>query len=71
MKFKWSQEQEKVDQDTRETPTARTATVIGQVMNKVEPELRFTTETEEEFGDMKLPTLDYKMWVEHAEVEEP
>ena len=59
---------------TDETGTARTARLLAQVMNSLERDLRFTTETAEDFPSGTLPTLDYQVWKEvtlvHAQEEE-
>ena len=53
-----SEEQAETDRTSCETPTARTARVLGEVLNMICKDLKFTTETLEEFEDRKLPILD-------------
>ena len=49
---KWEREDEKI------SGLERTRRILGGLMGTIEPFLRFTTETEEDFPDSWLPTLD-------------
>ena len=63
----WSKEAEKEDEDLRrrgESDDSRMARVLRPAMNSINDDLRFTTEIVEEFDDKKLPTLDFKLWLE-------
>ena len=41
------------------------ARILLPAMNSINEDLRFTTEVAEEFEDNKLPTLDFKLWMEN------
>ena len=66
-RFKLCPEQKERDIQSQETPVARTARVLNQAMNTIEPELSFTTESCEEFKSGRLRTLDYQVWVENMD----
>ena len=70
-KFRSCPTQREQDLLSEETPAARTSRVLGQVMNSIEPELRFTTESCEDFSSGMLPTLDYQMWFEETREDHP
>jgi hypothetical protein len=55
----WRQE----DQRDGKSATRRTADIILAIMNTIMPFLEFTMEIHEDFLEMKLPTLDVKIWV--------
>ena len=61
-------EEARVEDEVRkkegESPDARMVRVLTPAMNAINPDLVFTTELREDFMDMKLPTLDFKMWYE-------
>ena len=59
-KESWRKEEEEINV----SETAKTASVLGEMMNCVMPELKFTTETHEDFQDGTLPTLDTQLWVD-------
>ena len=42
---------------------ARTCEIVRQSLNLIYPFLNFTIESEEDFEDRRLPTLDFKPWV--------
>ena len=52
------------DNPAGESSTQRTARLLGMVMNTIERDLEFTTETAEDFPSLMLPTLDYQIWRE-------
>ena len=63
----WSEEAEKEDEEKEkegESKHARMARILQPAMNGINPDLVFTTELEEDFEDNRLPTLDFKMWLE-------
>ena len=63
-KFSMSEDQKTKDLKSTETPEARTARVLNLLMNSLEPDLKFTTETVGDFKARALPTLDYQLWVD-------
>ena len=58
--FRWSQEQE--DLDKQVSPACRTARALSTLMNSLEQDIKFTTETVDDFCSGILPTLDYQVW---------
>ena len=53
-----------------------TRTEITKLMNDINKDLKFTTETEEEFENHRLPTLSFEMWcgeegIRHSYLEKP
>ena len=46
----------------------RMARVCKVCMNSINPDLQFTTETQEEFHHERLPTLDFEMWLDKNQV---
>ena len=46
-----------------ESVNQRMARVCVDAMNDINPDLKFTTETQEDFCHERLPTLDFEMWV--------
>ena len=64
--FTWNREWEEEDRllkEQGETKDARMARVCQPAMDSIIPDLKFTTEIEEDFQDKKLPTLDFKAWL--------
>ena len=64
--FTWSKEWEQQDHKKKEqgeSKDARMARICQPAMDSVNPDLKFTTEIEEDFPDKKLPTLDFKAWL--------
>ena len=51
--------------------TVRTAKLVGEVMNTLDKDLQFTTETTEDFESGTRPTLDYQVWREQATIPIP
>ena len=39
-----------------------TCTEVSKLMNDINEDLKFTTETEEEFENRRLPTLSFEIW---------
>ena len=73
---RWCQEEKKLvkrnewrleDEKSGESSTKRTSREIGKIMNSVFKNITFTAETEEDFGDERLPTLDFSMFIERGE----
>ena len=54
-------DQEKRDLESGETDTQRTSRVLKDIFNSIESDLRFTVESEDDFDDKMLPTLDTKL----------
>ena len=67
--FYHNTEQETLDKASGETDTQRTARLMLQVFNSIEPDLKFTVETEYDFPDRMLPTLDTKLQVVERELD--
>ena len=61
-KFKHSEIWEKEDIESGKTDRERTEREIRNAMNAVSPDLLFTTETETDFLNGRLPTLSFQMW---------
>ena len=57
------EEDEKKEQEG-ESKDARMARILQPAMNGINSDLVFTTELSEDFDDDRLPTLDFKMWLE-------
>ena len=58
------------------TKKENTRIEIQRLMNDINPDLRFTTEIEEEFDTKRLPTLSFEMWcsetgIRHSYYEKP
>ena len=65
-KFQYSEETKQLDIDMRnkgESHNQRMARVLQPAMNSVNPDLVFTTESQEDFKNERLPTLDFEMWL--------
>jgi hypothetical protein len=58
---KWAKNQK--DQRDGKSAIRRTAEIILAIMNNIMPFLEFTMEIHEDFLELKLPTLDVKIWV--------
>ena len=66
-KMVWTREALEEDikkEEEGESNDVRMARILRPAMNSINSDLRFTTETAEEFDDKKLPTLDFKLWLE-------
>merc|ERR1711954_64016 len=46
-----------------ETLNQRMARTCRDAMNHINPDLVFTTETQEDFSTERLPTLDFEIWI--------
>ena len=65
--WEWSKAAEEEDDlkaGEGESRDARMARILQPVMNSINGDLVFTTELPEDFEDERLPTLDFKMWLE-------
>ena len=51
-----------------ESPNEFMARICTPVMNSVNDDLKFTTETQETFEKERLPTLDFEIWIEKGKV---
>ena len=51
-----------------ETTLKRMSTQCQIAMNSINPDLKFTVETTEEFEDNREPTLDFSIWLEKAQI---
>ena len=70
-KFEFSGEALKEDiekQISGETANQRMSRVCVSAMNSINPDLKFTTECQEDFPDGKLPTLDSAIWIDEDNV---
>ena len=47
-----------------ESADAKMVRILLPAMNSINPDLTFTTELAEDFADRRIPTLDFKMWLE-------
>ena len=47
--------------------TRHTALEMKKMMDQINPDLQFDLELEEDFEDMKLPTLDTAIWMSRTE----
>ena len=63
-KDEWKQEDE-VLKSKGETTNQRMARVCKDAMKSMNPDLTFTTESQEDFPTERLPTLDFEMWLEN------
>ena len=57
-KFEFKKEWEEEDISLKESDTVRMAKETNKAMNSIYPFLKFTVETEEDFQNGRLPTLD-------------
>ena len=63
-KFQFNKEWEEEDMSLKESDTVRMAREVNKAMNSIYPFLKFTVETEEDFENRRLPTLDCELWME-------
>jgi hypothetical protein len=68
-KLCYCEEWRKEDMMDGKSATKRTAEILLGIMNLIMPFLRFTMEIGEDFIDLKLPTLDVKIWVRNGKIE--
>ena len=65
--WEWNKEAEEEEEQKAkegESKDERMARVLQPAMNGINSDLVFTTELPEDFDDDRLPTLDFKMWLE-------
>ena len=62
--FKFKQEWLEEDIETERTALERTEYEVARAMNSISPDLVFTTETENDFANKRLPTLSFQLWSE-------
>ena len=65
--FEYSEEAEKIDDEMEkkgESKNQRMARLCVKAMNAINPDLEFTTETQDDFPHSRLPTLDFEMWLD-------
>ena len=58
-----AEEQDKLKAIKGETNNQRMARICKDGMNSINPDLVFTTESQEDFPSERLPTLDFEMWI--------
>ena len=68
----WKEE----DIDNGVTGKERTVAELSEIMNSINPDLKFTTEVEEDFPTRRLPTLSFEIWsnergIVHSYYEKP
>ena len=63
--LEFSESQEKLDLESKLTVTEKTSKVLLDIMNDMDPDLKFTTEIVDQFPTGRLPTLDAELWVEN------
>ena len=68
-KLCFSEEWQEEDLKDGKSATKRTAEILISIMNQIIPSLQFTMEIGEDFIDMKLPTLDVKIWIVNGRIE--
>ena len=69
--FQHSPEAEKEDvmkKNQGETSNQRMARITKEAMNNINEDLVFTTESQEDFNNERLPTLDFQMWMEENKI---
>ena len=57
-----------VVEDARLSPTQRTCRELRKIMDSIYPNLKFEMEHCEIFEEGKLPTLDFKIFVDNSKV---
>ena len=62
--FTYSEEKEKKDIENGVSKKKLTEIEISKLMNSLNPDLKFTTETEVDFKNQRLPTLSFELWSE-------
>ena len=66
-KFLYKEEWRVEDEIVGDTNTTRMSKQVNLAMNSIFENINFTMETAEDFPEKKLPTLDFKLWVEKDE----
>ena len=65
-KFIYKEEWEKSDLDEGMSRRKKTEKEIAILMNSINEDLKFTTETEKDFVNLRLPTLSFEVWSENS-----
>ena len=63
-----AEEEDKMKKNQGETSNQRMARVCREAMNNINKDLVFTTESQEEFPNERLPTLDFQMWMKENKI---
>ena len=62
LQLEFSIEWQEQDEQEGLSDLKRMSNVCREVMNSINPDLQFTTETEEDFANKRLQTLDFETW---------
>ena len=65
-KFERREEWEKEDRESELTKRKRSEREYRKLMNSINSDLKFTTETESDFQKLRLPTLSFELWSEKS-----
>ena len=65
-KLEFRQDWQEEDRTKGETDSRRTATVLVDIMNSVFCNIQFEAEIQDDFQDYKLPTLDFRLWIDQG-----
>ena len=66
--LKITERQRETDNSSNENTTERTSRILKDIFNSIEPDLKFTVETQYDFEDELLPTLDTKIAMKKLEL---
>ena len=69
--FKFSEDalqEDRIQRQAGESKNQRMARLCTPAMNSINPDLKFTTECQEDFQSERLPTLDCEMWIEDNKI---
>ena len=69
--FMYSKEAEVEDmakKDQGESENQRMARVCNPCMDAINPDLKFTTESQEDFTNERLPNLDFEIWLKEDKI---
>ena len=64
----WTEEWEKDDMLSGKSALERTCDILKESMNTIFTFLNFTIESELDFVDRRLPTLDFKLWAAYISI---
>ena len=75
-RIKHTPEKEEEDRVAGVNEKQHTVEIIREIMNSINPDLKFTTEIEEDFECLRLPTLSFEIWssskgIMHSYYEKP
>ena len=65
--FIFREDWKKEDLDNNESNQQRTSKELCNAMNSIYSNIKFTIETEEDFPNKRLPTLDFAIWMENED----